>query len=120
MVQAALWAAERRYDLAFTEITGKVPVFHADGRVWEVKDSASNALRGLFYMDNFARAGKRSGAWASGYRTQQTFDTPVTAIESNNNNFVKAAPGEPTLTPDPFPRVDQTMQTCPVRGTTRS
>ena len=97
MVQAALWAAERRYDLAFIEITGTVPVFHPDVRVWEVKDCASNALRGLFYMDNFARAGKRSGAWASGYRTQQTFDTPVTAIESNNNNFVKAAPGEPTL-----------------------
>ena len=72
-------------------------MFHPDVRVWEVKDSASSALRGLFYMDNFARAGKRSGAWASGYRTQQTFDTPVTPIESNNNNFVKAAPGEPTL-----------------------
>jgi peptidyl-dipeptidase Dcp len=97
MVSAALWAAERRYDLSFTEITGKVPVFHPDVRVWEVKDGASGPLRGLFYMDNFARAGKRSGAWAGGYRTQHTFDTPVTAIESNNNNFVKAAPGEPTL-----------------------
>jgi peptidyl-dipeptidase Dcp len=97
MVAAALWAAERRYALSFTEITGKVPVFHPDVRVWEVKDSAGGPLRGLFYMDNFARAGKRSGAWASSYRTQHTFDTPVTAIASNNNNFVKAAPGEPTL-----------------------
>ena len=97
IVAAALWAAERRYGLSFTEITGKVPAFHPDVRVWEVKDSAGGALRGLFYLDNFARAGKRSGAWASSYRTQHTFDTPVTAIASNNNNFVKAAPGEPTL-----------------------
>jgi peptidyl-dipeptidase Dcp len=97
MVAAALWAAEQRYGLAFSEITGKVPVFHPDVRVWEVKDAAGGAHRGLFYMDNFARAGKRSGAWASSYRPQQRFDAPITAIASNNNNFVKAAPGEPVL-----------------------
>ena len=97
MVAAALWAAERRYDIAFREISGKVPVFHPDVRVWEVTDSASGVHRGLFYMDNFARAGKRSGAWAFGYRVQQSFDRPVTAITSNNNNFVKAAAGQPVL-----------------------
>ena len=96
MVAAAMWAAERRYDLTFTEISGKVPVFHPDVRVWEVKD-AGGAHRGLFYMDNFARAGKRSGAWAMSYRIQQKLDQARTAITSNNNNFVKAAPGEAVL-----------------------
>jgi peptidyl-dipeptidase Dcp len=97
MVAAALWSAEQRYDIKFTEITGKVPVFHPDVRVFEVTDVPSGAHRGLFYLDNFARAGKRSGAWASSYRTQYTLDRGATAISSNNNNFVKAAAGEPVL-----------------------
>jgi peptidyl-dipeptidase Dcp len=97
MVAAALWAAEQRYDIKFTEITGKVPVFHPDVRVFEVTDVPSGTHRGLFYLDNFARAGKRSGAWASSYRTQQRLDSSTTAISSNNNNFVKAAAGEPVL-----------------------
>ena len=97
MIAAALWSAERRYDIAFTEITGKVPVFHPDVQVWEVTDSATKAHRGLFYFDSFARPGKRSGAWAMSYRSQQKLDGPVTPITSNNNNFVKGAPGEPTL-----------------------
>jgi peptidyl-dipeptidase Dcp len=97
MVAAALWSAERRYDIRFTEITGKVPVFHPDVRVFEVTDMPGGAHRGLFYLDNFARPGKRSGAWASSYRTQHGMDGGVTAISSNNNNFVKAAPGEPVL-----------------------
>ena len=97
MVAAALWSAERRFGIAFKEITGTVPVFHPDVRVWEVVDKGTGAHRALFYLDNFARAGKRSGAWASSYRTQHTMDGPVTAISSNNNNFVKGAPGEPVL-----------------------
>jgi peptidyl-dipeptidase Dcp len=97
MVAAALWSAERRYDIRFTEITGKVPVFHPDVRVFEVTDTPGGAHRGLFYLDNFARAGKRSGAWASSYRTQHTLASGATAISSNNNNFVKGAPGEPVL-----------------------
>jgi peptidyl-dipeptidase Dcp len=94
---AALWSAERRYDISFTEITGKVPVFHPDVQVWEVTDAGSGAHRGLFYFDSFARAGKRSGAWAMSYRSQQKLIGNITAIASNNNNFVKGAPGEPTL-----------------------
>ena len=58
MVAAALWTAEQRYDIRFTEITGKVPVFHPDVRVFEVTDAPSGAHRGLFYLDNFARGGQ--------------------------------------------------------------
>jgi peptidyl-dipeptidase Dcp len=97
MVAAAIWSAERRYDITFEEITGRVPVFHPDVRVWEVKDAGSTTHRGLFYLDNFARPGKRSGAWAVNYRTQHSLPVPTTAIASNNNNFVKGAPGDPVL-----------------------
>ena len=97
MLEAAMWSAEVRYGIAFTDITGTVPVFHPDVRVWEVTDAPSGAHRGLFYFDTFARAGKRSGAWASEYRGQRRMDGGATAIASNNNNFLKGAPGEPVL-----------------------
>jgi peptidyl-dipeptidase Dcp len=96
MVAAALWAAERRFGITFKEITGTVPVFHPDVRVWEVVDKGAGRHRALFYLDNFARAGKRSGAWASSYRSQNSF-VGATSLTSNNNNFVKGAPGEPVL-----------------------
>jgi peptidyl-dipeptidase Dcp len=97
MLDAAIWSAEQRYHIAFREVTGQIPVFHLDVRVWEVLDTPSGRHRGLFYLDTFARTGKRSGAWASEYRTQHRMDDGTTAIASNNNNFLKGAPGEPVL-----------------------
>jgi peptidyl-dipeptidase Dcp len=97
MVAAAIWSAERRFGLVFTDITGQVPTFHPDVRVWHVTDADTGDTRALFYLDNFARAEKKSGAWASNYREFSSFDGVVTAIVSNNNNFVKAPPGEPVL-----------------------
>jgi peptidyl-dipeptidase Dcp len=97
MINAAFWSAEQLYGITFTEITGEVPVFHPDVRVWEVKDRASGAHIGLFYGDYFARPGKRSGAWATSYRSAERFEGKVTPLVSNNNNFVKGAPGEPAL-----------------------
>lgn len=97
MLEAAIWSAERRYDIAFREVTGQVPVFHHDVRVFEVLDTPSGAHRGLFYFDTYARTGKRSGAWASTFRVQHRMNGGVACITSNNNNFLKGKPGEPTL-----------------------
>jgi peptidyl-dipeptidase Dcp len=98
MIAASFEMADKLYGLSFTEITGTVPVFHPDVRVWEVKDKATGAYRGLFYGDYFARANKRSGAWAQGYQGHETFTgKTVTSIASNNNNFVRGGPGEPIL-----------------------
>ena len=97
MLEAAMWSAGQRYQIGFREITGTVPVFHPDVRVWEVVDTPSNTHRGLFYFDTFARSGKRSGAWASGYRSQRRLDEGATPLVSNNNNFLKGRPGEPVL-----------------------
>ena len=97
MIAAAFWTTEQLYGLTFKEITGQVPVFHPDIRVWEVLDKATGRHVGLFYGDNFARSGKRSGAWMTGYRYHENIDRVVTPLVSNNNNFVKGAPGEPVL-----------------------
>jgi peptidyl-dipeptidase Dcp len=97
MIAASFFMAEKLYGLTFKEISGTVPVFHPDVRVWEVRTTAG-AYVGLFYGDNFARAGKRSGAWAMGYQGHETFTGRArTPITSNNNNFVRGAPGEPVL-----------------------
>jgi peptidyl-dipeptidase Dcp len=96
MIQASYWAANKLYGFTFTEITGQVPVFAPNVRVWEVRDGKRGFV-GLFYRDDFARAGKQSGAWMNAYRTPSTFDGPVTVLASNNNNFTPAAKGEPVL-----------------------
>jgi peptidyl-dipeptidase Dcp len=97
MVRGAFYMANQLYGLSFNEITGQVPVFHPQVRVFEVTDR-DGSYQGLFYLDNFARAGKRSGAWAQGYQGHETFTgTTVTPITSNNNNFVQGAPGQPVL-----------------------
>jgi peptidyl-dipeptidase Dcp len=97
MVRGAFYMAGQLYGLSFSEITGQVPVFHPDVRVFEVNDR-DGTYQGLFYLDNFARAGKRSGAWAQGYQGHETFTgATVTPIMSNNNNFVQGAPGQPVL-----------------------
>jgi len=97
MIDAAFWAAGELYGLTFTEVTGQVPVFHPDVRVWEVRDRATNRHVSLFYGDYFARAGKRSGAWQSSYRSREKFKGAVTPLVSNNNNFVNGAPGQSVL-----------------------
>ena len=92
MVEAAFDTAGRLCGVTFTE-RHDLPVYHPDVRVWEVRDSAG-IHAGLFLHDNFARPGKRSGAWSSRYRDQETLDEAVAPIVVNNNNFAK---GEPTL-----------------------
>jgi peptidyl-dipeptidase Dcp len=96
MVAAMFDAANRLYDFSFKENTGAVPVFEPKVRTFEV--SRSGKVIGLFYLDNFARAGKRSGAWMTTYRDQYKLGGQNNLVlASNNNNFVAGAKGEPTL-----------------------
>jgi peptidyl-dipeptidase Dcp len=95
--EGMFWLAGQLFGLKFTPVAeGKVPVYHPDVRVWEVADAKGTHV-GLFYLDPYARQGKRSGAWMNEYRTQQRMDRPVTALVSNNSNFVEPGPGEPVL-----------------------
>lgn len=95
MVNAMFYAAGRLYDLQFKENTGTIPVFHPDVRTFEVTRAGQTV--GVFYLDNFARAGKRSGAWATAYRGRSGLKGDKIVLASNNNNFTKGGGGEPTL-----------------------
>ena len=58
---AMFYVAGRLFNFEFTAIAdGKVPVFHEDVKVWEVHDKTSGKFIGLWYLDPFARQGKRS------------------------------------------------------------
>ncbi len=96
--EAMFYVAGRLFNFSFSPVEeGKVPVFHPDVKVWEVTDKDSGEHIGLWYLDPFARKGKRSGAWATTYRSYTTFDGKETVLASNNSNFVEGPEGEPTL-----------------------
>ncbi|NCT18535.1 MAG: peptidase M3 [Flavobacteriaceae bacterium CG2_30_34_30] len=98
LTDAIFYTAGRLFNFKFTPITdGSVPVFHEDVKVWEVNDITTGEHIGVYYLDPFARQGKRSGAWATQYRSHSSFDGKKTVLASNNSNFVKAAPGESVL-----------------------
>lgn len=97
LVKGMFWSAEQLYDLKFTENTGKVPVFNPDVRTFEVSNAKTGEVTGLFYLDTYARQGKRSGAWATTYRSRARLLGDNIVIGSNNNNFTKPAPGQPVL-----------------------
>ncbi|RZJ03882.1 MAG: M3 family peptidase [Brevundimonas sp.] len=88
--------ARRLYGFTFEKLApGTVPVFHEDVTVYEVKDAGRPV--GLYYTDDYARSGKRSGAWMTTYRSHSTYDGDKNTLGSNNNNFIKAEGGEPIL-----------------------
>lgn len=98
LTQALFYTAGRLFNYDFKPVKeGSVPVFNEDVKVWDVTDKDSGKHIGLWYLDPFARQGKRSGAWATTYRSHTTFDGDKTVLASNNSNFVKPAPGEPVL-----------------------
>jgi len=92
IVSAAFDTAARLFGVSFIERTDLV-LYHPDMRAYEVRDQDGRHV-GLFLQDNFARPGKRSGAWMSSFRVQESFADVVSAIVVNNNNFSK---GNPTL-----------------------
>ena len=97
LVDGMFWSAGQLYGLGFKENTGTVPVFNPDVRTFEVTDQASGKVVGLFYLDNFAREGKRSGAWMTTYRSRAGLLGDDIVLASNNNNFTKGEAGKPVL-----------------------
>lgn len=97
--EAMFMVAGELFGFEFTPLPAdaRVPVFHPDVKVWEVKDRRSGRVVGLWYLDPFARPGKRSGAWATSYRGHTTIASSPLVLAANNSNFLKAAPGEAVL-----------------------
>ena len=74
MVAAAFDCAERLFGVRFVARTD-LPVYHPDVKAYEM----------------------RNRAWMSSFRQQSRNGGEVIPVVVNNNNFAKAAPGEPTL-----------------------
>ncbi|MDO9502186.1 M3 family metallopeptidase [Falsiroseomonas sp.] len=95
MLAAVFDTAQRLFGVRFVE-RPDIPVYHPDVRAFDMQDEAG-AHRGVFLLDSFARAGKRSGAWMSSYRVghglaDDSAPGPVTPIVVNNNNIAKSSP----------------------------
>jgi peptidyl-dipeptidase Dcp len=98
LTDAMHYVAGRLFNYEFTPTPEFiVPVYHEDVKVWKVTDKESGKNIGLWYLDPYAREGKRSGAWASTYRSYSSFDGEKNVLASNNSNFVEPAPGEALL-----------------------
>jgi peptidyl-dipeptidase Dcp len=96
--EAMFFVAGELFGFKFTPVEeGEVPVFHPDVHVWEVTRKGSGKHVGLWYLDPYARTGKRSGAWATAYRSHQTLTGPRNVLAANNSNFIAGEPGEPVL-----------------------
>jgi peptidyl-dipeptidase Dcp len=95
IIEAAFYTANRLFGLTF-EPRDDVPVWHADVRVWEVRDQTGRH-RGVFFGDYFARASKHSGAWMTTLRDQEKLRGDIRPLVVNVMNFSKASTGEPTL-----------------------
>ncbi|KEZ76380.1 M3 family metallopeptidase [Salinisphaera hydrothermalis] len=50
-----------------------VPVYHPDVTVYEITD-ADGSSRGVFYLDPYAREGKRGGAWMHPFQNRRVMD----------------------------------------------
>ncbi len=86
----------RLYGLDIRELRG-VEVWHPSVRFFEIRDS-EGALRGRFYVDLYARANKRGGAWMDDCiarkRTADGVQAPVAYLVCN---FSPPVGGQPAL-----------------------
>ncbi len=94
--EGMFWVAGELFHLKFKQVYN-VPVFHPDVRVFEVSNSVTGKVVGVWYFDPYARKGKRSGAWMNATREQSRVDGDVITIVSNNCNFIKGNDNEPIL-----------------------
>ncbi|MEM8837471.1 MAG: M3 family metallopeptidase, partial [Pseudomonadota bacterium] len=95
VIEAAFETASRLFGLTFKERID-LALYHPDVRAFEVRDAGGRHLA-LFLGDYFARPSKRSGAWMSGFRSQEKLRGNIRPIIVNVMNFAKAPEGQPTL-----------------------
>lgn len=95
IIDAAFDTANRLFGLSFEE-RNDIPKYHEDVRTFEVKNKDGEHVA-IFIGDYFARTSKRSGAWMSGFRSQEKLKGDITPIIVNVMNFAKAPEGEASL-----------------------
>ncbi|MDT0681995.1 M3 family metallopeptidase [Roseicyclus sp. F158] len=93
MTEAAFDCANRLFGLEFREID--VPLHTPDAFAWEVTRDGRHM--GVLIGDYFARPGKRSGAWCTTLRDQETLSGEIRPHVLNVCNFAKPSKGKPAL-----------------------
>lgn len=86
MIEAAFDTASRLFGLNFHPLPD-APRYHPDVRVWEVRRGEAHV--GVFLGDYFARQSKRSGAWCSGFRSQEKLSADIRPVVVNVMNFAR-------------------------------
>lgn len=95
-IQGAFYVANRLYGIKFEE-KSDIPKYHPDVKVFEVKESDGTHI-GIFYVDYFPRASKRSGAWMTSFRKQSKIDRKmINPVVVNVGNFTKPTAEKPAL-----------------------
>ena len=96
LVPGMFEVVERLYGLKITDVKG-VEVWHPDVRFYEIRDG-EGSVRGRFFMDLYARAHKRGGAWMdeciNRKRTAGGVQVPVAYLVCN---FTPPVGGKPAL-----------------------
>jgi oligopeptidase A len=94
ILQGLFSIVNRLYGINIVE--REAPVWHPDARYFELEDQGS--VVGGFYLDLYARSGKRGGAWMSGFRSRmQTKDGLQKPICYMVCNFTPAVGHQPAL-----------------------
>lgn len=92
----AFSVAHKLYGLTFIPVK-EIPVYHPEAQAFEVKDADGSHLA-LLYLDFHPRPGKRSGAWASHYRSSYHRDGKrVPPVVVNVCNFSRPSGNAPAL-----------------------
>ena len=86
---AAFDCARRLFGLELAPLDG--PTYHPDVRMWEVTRGGAHVA--VFVADDFAREGKRSGAWCGAMRAQSRMKGDVRPLVVNVCNFARPAEG---------------------------
>jgi oligopeptidase A len=76
----------------------EAPVWHPDVSFWRVEGGPNNELIGQFYVDLYARATKRGGAWMDNARNrwlrpEGNLQTPIAYLNCNSQPPVGPNPG---------------------------
>jgi len=88
--------ANKLYGITFKQRTD-IPVYQQDVKAYEVND-ADGSLIGIIYFDDFARQGKRPGAWMSSFRKQEVYKGNfVHPLIYNVGNYNPPTDGKPAL-----------------------
>lgn len=94
--QGVFAVANKLYGITFKPRTD-IPVWQEDVKAYEVND-ADGSLIGIIYFDDFARQGKRAGAWMSSFRKQEVFNgEAVQPLIYNVGNYNPPTDGKPAL-----------------------